>query len=771
MGQITGTIIDCRYYNEETSFGVYQANVDGNKGPIIVTGAFPRVYPGERFEADASYETRYNKYTGKNEPQWKVREKLLPSLPLTPKAIRSFLGSGFAYKIGDSVAKSLVDTHGEKTLDLINEVASNLSPYLKDVPEESRVATIKKLNKGPTKQLFAPLLAVPGVGIVLLSHLLAGWEKNKSTRDVMLYIYGLGIRPNLASRLIKKYGDKTLETIQDNPYKLLELPGVSFKIADMAFASAGGDALDIRRLGAALCYVIKRTTMLGNSTYPAQDVKITCNNMLSKYNFFPAVHITEAIWDSVIQNERQNKTIVSLEINNTPFLSDFYLYNRENSLASLIKTKSEQHKASLQTKVMGHVITNWEQKNNCRLDDSQKDALNMLATEPLCILTGGPGTGKTTLIRLFQNYLTHIGHSFEQCAPTGKAARNMSEEGKTIHRLLGLRPDNPSFYNERVTSNVLIVDEVSMMGVELAEVLFRASTGHTRTILVGDSDQLPSVDAGTVLGDLVMSNQVPIKRLNTVHRTKEGGIIENAAAIREIQEGDPHGSRCLTSGSEFTLKYRPTQENMLSTCLEHIAQAKETQVLAPMKKGLCGTENLNRELQKILNPSAPGKKEIKDTFFNCTWREDDKIINTVNDYTNYVFNGENGVITNINDNTGVITVDYPEINTRVDYQRVDRDKLLHAYAITIHKSQGSEYKNVVLILPSSARKMAAKNLLYTGLTRAKKTCILYSTPQMLDLTLSKQHTGKRYSLLKSFLQGNIKLDLELDQYETRCQAI
>lgn len=791
--KLKAEILSKNYYDEEKMFGVYEARDMASGTVQSLVGKLPLLIPGEIVEGEVSLNSRENKYSGKMETQWVVRSSLLPSPPTTPDGIRVFLQSGFAHKVGASVAGNMVHTYGRRTIEVLKQLERDVAEYL----EKTGSVTIDHLTEDgvrmgevfhalakdrKTKHLFAPLTKVTGVGSKVAAYLMSGWIVNRSKHELLLFLFNCGLSSSMAGKVIKALGTKAPEVLRENPYKLLHIiPSVSFSIPDRVAREQGMEANDERRLSALILHVMNSLVFQsGHVCVPDSFLIDRSADFLERTGWTAGRRDVTAVCEHMI---------ASGALPAQSFGGRRYLYTQETMEAERriagctdVLLNEKPHR-KLTLKFILEAMSKWERSNRISLDESQKQALVTSLGSSVSILTGGPGTGKTTIMRCARFILGEAGLTVAECAPTGKAARNMSEDSQTIHRLLGLNMDNQS-RGEPVTSDFLFADETSMMDVFLGAVTLQAITdGSARVIFVGDIDQLPSVGPGTVLRSMVDSGKIPVSRLDTVHRTEKGGILDFLGFVRNTPAGTP------SPLSSFDLPETPGEselsavlesdgrgENLSARVMEAVRNLigsgiapEDIQVLAPMKKGAGGVEALNVMLQKNLNPNASRPELCCETLAfgeKRIWAPGDRVMNIENDYTNDVFNGETGYISSVNRESKSITVTYPELdNKRVQYARDGLDSLLHAYAVTIHKSQGSEYKGVVALFPKESFRMAERALLYTAVSRARKKCVILGDRNTVNQSISTVKHKKRCSLLSGRISGEVPSEIERDQEE------
>ncbi len=804
--KIKAEILQKHYYDDDKMFGVYTARDMGTGIVQNLVGKLPMLIPGELVEGEVTENYRENKFSGETETQWVVKSTLLPSPPTTPDGIRIFLQSGFAYKVGPNVAEKMVSKYGRRTIDILKETELNIEKYLerfvfKDNATGEEISSLDSLlsdgeqtsdalykiaKDRKTKHLFDPLVKVDGVGARIAANIMAGWINNKAKHELLLFLFTCGLSSAMSGKVIKALGAKAPEVLRENPYKLLHIiPSISFSVPDRVAREHGMEPNDERRLFAMLLHAMNTIVFqFGHTCVPEEFLIKKTMDFVQKTQWIVSEEDIRKACDHLVAANSLTAQI---------FDGKKYLYtpetiSAERKIARGIKTLTrEKSHRDLTLKFILSRMSEWEKKSKISLDASQKQALVTCLGSSVSILTGGPGTGKTTIMKCARYILEQAGLTVAECAPTGKAARNMSSGAQTIHRLLGLHMED-QHRGEPVSSDYLFVDESSMMDVFLGAVTMQAITeGSARVVFVGDIDQLPSVGPGTVLHSMIDSGKIPVSRLDTVHRTEKGGVLDFLHFVRNTERGSlsPMSNYPLpsdvTSPSEMCALFSSGRgEDTAQKVLETVRLLVKTgyhqediQVLAPMKNGNAGIKNLNRELQQLLNPNAKNPAYCFETLSfgeKILWAPGDRVMNIENDYTNDVFNGEIGYIKSISREMKSITVVYPELNNKtVQYQKDSIDGLLHAYATTIHKSQGSEYKAVVVVFPRESIHMAERALIYTAISRSRKKCVLMGDEDTANTAISTVKSGKRFSLLKERINGDAVIEPWVPQQEIQSE--
>lgn len=729
---ISGTIKGVIFQNEDNGYTVLI--LDANGSEITCVGTLPNVNIGETLELDGVYTT--NKNYGE---QFKfTHAKVLQ--PKTESGIEKYLQSGLIKGVGKVTAKAIVAKFGKDTLDIIE-----FNP--------SRLTEIRGISEQK-----ALLIADSYINV-------------KRMQDTIMFLQEYEITPRMAIRIYETYHDKTMEKLKTNPYSLVEdVDGIGFLTADKIAKKLGIPFDSDFRLRAGLLHVLKEGADKDGHTYmPASEVYESVSKIL-KIDF----EDFEEKLEKVLFQMQIDGAIKQENIYDCDVLMLTKYFNIEKNSAKKILSLLNQSATNID---FSAEIESFERTNDIQLHPQQKQAVQMALNNGLCVITGGPGTGKTTIIKCILSLMNNMKKNALLLAPTGRAAKRMSEscgvEAKTIHRALEIdftRAGDCFKYNEynKLTHNCIIVDEVSMVDVSLLNALLKAVKRSCQVILVGDKDQLPSVGAGNVLGDILQSGCVPFACLTEIYRqAKESLIVLNAHAINEGKM--PHIDN---KSKDFFFQEKKEPSEMLE-CINGLVTERlpkftgvapsKIQVLAPMKVGLCGVENLNKVLQQSINPPARHKSELFTE--RMTFRLNDKVMQIVNNYelewvkqdpNGYldrgtgVYNGDIGTVTSVDFHKGEVTVTF-EDGRVCDYAKNELVNLTLAYAMTIHKSQGSEFDVVVIPIIAGTGKILTRNLLYTAVTRAKKYVVLVGNRFYLRRMVENNYTAKRYSALRWFL--------------------
>ena len=705
------------FFNEENSFTVARLQVVGKKDLITIVGTLPLPTPGEtlRLKGQWVVDTKFGQ-------QFRV-ESCLSVLPATIVGIQKYLGSSLIKGIGPIMARRIVDKFGLDTFDIVE-----------DSPERLR--------------------EVEGIGPIRTERITNAWQEQKEIREVMVFLQGHEVSPAYAVKIYKIYGDKAITVVKENPYRLaLDISGIGFKTADKIARSMGIDPNSQIRAEAGIIHVLSELVDEGNVYYPDQELKKKAGELLE---------VDPAILEMALATLAQQDRIMIEELPEGKAVYLTPLYVAEANVARRLKTLIESTKQPLQLDIEKAI--EWVQGiNHIELAETQKQAIKKAVTGKVLVLTGGPGTGKTTLVNSLVRILEKKGQRILLASPTGRAAKRLSEvtgkEAKTIHRLLEFSPKEGGFKRNEdnpLDVDLVVIDEASMVDTILMNNLLKAVPVTATLLLVGDVDQLPSVGPGNVLKDIIASGCVETVILTEIFRqAQESLIIVNAHRVNrgEFPQLKPQqGQR-----SDFYYIEKNTPEEVLAVIKElcgkrlpnafHLSPLDDIQVMTPMHRGTVGVSNLNAELQRLLNPEG---KVI--TRGGRLFRANDKVMQTKNNYEKDVFNGDIGRIVSIDFDEQEVQVKFDD--RLVKYELSDLDDLVLAYAISIHKSQGAEYPAVVVPLLSQHYIMLQRNLLYTAITRAKRLVVLVGSKSAIAIAVRNNKVQRRYTNLAAKLASN-----------------
>jgi len=707
MEKIKCTIERITFQNPDNGYSVLQATIKGFREEQTIVGTFHEVTVGAVLTVEGSW--RVDKRYGRQF----AAEVWSEEMPADIIGIEKYLGSGLVKGIGPKFAKLIVSQFGLETFEIIEKDTERL-------------------------------LEVPGIGKGRVAKIKASWEKQKDVKDIMVFLQGHGVSSTYAAKIYKQYGKESIEKVQGNPYCLADdIWGIGFKTADGIAEKLGYEKNDLRRCRSGILYTLSKLSEDGH-VYSEREQLIKSAKELLQADEEP---IIQAL-DQMIETED-----VILE-EEAIFLPPFYY--AEVGVANKLKRLQEDTSGTLFDGTLN--IEEIVKQTSIQYDDVQVAAIGQAVKSKVMVLTGGPGTGKTTTTLGIIAALESLGQSILLAAPTGRAAKRMSEatgkESKTIHRLLEYNPAEGYGRNDEnpLQGGVLIVDESSMIDVILMNSLLKAVPSHMKVILVGDIDQLPSVGAGNVLRDIIDSDVVPVVRLTRIFRQAQSSrIITNAHKINQGVFPD------ISNGKDsdfFFIKQEDPElaaNEIVNIVKNRIPKAyhfntNEIQVLAPMQRSVVGATNLNIILQEAINPI--GDSLSRGGF---KYRKGDKVMQIRNNYDKEVFNGDIGHVKEVNLEERSLTVIFE--GREVEYEDSELDELTLAYATTIHKSQGSEYPVVVIPLLMTHYVMLQRNLIYTGITRAKKICIIVGSTKALAYSVHNMVVQKRNTKLKERLMN------------------
>ncbi len=715
MEVITGTVDSVTYQSPDGRFAVFRMKLDGRSGACTVTGQMSAPLVGEAVEASGEWveHARFGR-------QFKV-ESLKRVAPTSIKGIERFLASGVVKGIGPALAARMVQRFGERTLDVL-------------------MASPKKLAE------------VDGIGKKKAQAMHDAYSEVSEQRELMLFLEMHGVSGAYAAKIFSVYGSLSQEVLQNNPYRLAaEVDGIGFRTADQMAQAMGRPRNSDERLEAGIEYALSLVGQAGHCCIPEEMLRSECSKLLGVDSLEVGECLRRLIAEDVLCSEAWEGLTL---------LYPWYLYHAETRVAHRFKQLACRARAGRSANYES-LVEQWEDQAGLELAEAQRQAMLASLQHGVLILTGGPGTGKTTVVRGMLEVLEKEGFKILLGAPTGRAAKRLAEatgkEASTVHRLLEASVDGSGAQvflrdaDRQLEADVVILDEVSMMDMPLTDSFLQAVPDGCRVIFVGDADQLPSVGPGAVLKDLMRSEAVPVVRLTEVYRQAQGGgIVENAHRINGGYTPDCRSSRdfqfypCSSDEMTAQMVVRLCQEELPAQGYDML---RDIQVLSPMHRLACGVENLNKLLQQAVNPPEPGKGEL--TLPYQVLRLGDKVMQIRNNYEKGVFNGDIGQICELTD--GKATVRYPE--QKVIYEAGEGDQLLLAYAMSVHKSQGSEYPVVILPLVPGHHRMLQRNLFYTAITRAKEKVILLGSQAAINTAVGNDRTKKRYSLLAERLKG------------------
>ena len=718
MEVLQGTIERVVFENVDNGYVIARLNSESLPGELItVVGNLASINPGESLLLKGLWVN--NPKYGR---QFKI-EQYETVLPSTIIGLRKYLGSGLIKGVGPVMANRIVDKFGPDTLEIIENQPEKLSQ-------------------------------VEGVGKKRIGIIKSAWSAQREIKNVMIFLQSHNVSTTHATKIYKTYQDQAIPVVKENPYRLADdIYGIGFKTADSIAQNLGVDNESPYRVQAGLKYVLSQKAEEGHVFLFRTELISTCQEILelSESAISEGISALIAAEDIISETIREEEAI---------FLAPFYY--AEVGIANIIGRMLQFPPASLSQADFDRSIDQIQHSLAIHLANGQKKAIQTAVNSQVMVLTGGPGTGKTTTTLGMIRLLEKLGYRILLAAPTGRAAKRLSEatgrEAKTVHRLLEFSPNEGGFQRNRhnpLEADVVIVDEVSMIDLVLMNNLVKAVSQKTKLILIGDVDQLPSVGAGNVLKDMIASEVVDLVRLTEVFRqAQESMIITNAHQINSGQ-----GPNLTGDASRDFFFIEVDDVDQVAEQIGQLVQSRlpkhygfdpfnDVQVLCPMRRGVVGSENLNKLLQKLLNPPNSGMINSGSMF-----RVGDKVMQVRNNYEYDVFNGDIGRVEAVDQIDKVLQIRFPD--KIVDYDMADLNELVLAYATTVHKSQGSEYQAVILPLVTQHYIMLQRNLLYTGITRAKKIVVLIGSKRALNICVHNNKVTHRNTHLSARLQDRI----------------
>ena len=723
LADLQGKIERITYTNEENGYTIAKVKVYGRRDLVTVVGNFMAPMPGEVLKMQGEWA---------NHPQYGEQFRVVHYKSLVPASvsgIEKYLGSGLIKGIGPVMAKRIVKKFEKETLDIIEQ-------------------EVEKLTE------------VDGIGRKRIEMIKKAWADQKEIRQVMIFLQSHGVSSAYATKIFKTYGNESIEVVQENPYRLAtDIFGIGFLTADRIAEKLGFAKDSELRAEAGILYVLHQLADEGHVYYPFQPLVNKCQEILE---------VDQEILSRALTSLNAEKKIVIDDLQEKESKADYqavYLakfHLSETNIAARLKALINAPKSI--RPIDPDKALKWVQKQlDITLASKQIDAVRRAVMDKVLVITGGPGTGKTTIVNAILKIFVKSGIKLLLAAPTGRGAKRMSEatgyEAKTIHRLLEYSIQKGGFQKNDQTPlrcDLLIVDEASMIDTILMHHLLKAIPPRVTFILVGDVNQLPSVGAGNVLHDIIASGAVPVMELNEIFRqARESLIIVNAHKIKQglMPAFKPSGHKL----ADFYFIEQEEPEKVLGIILELVKERipkrfgfdpiDDIQVLTPMHKGMVGAGNLNLELQNALNPGPDSLSRGGKNF-----RINDKVMQVQNDYEKEVFNGDLGRIVRINLEAQEVTIDFD--GKKVPYDYPDLDEVVLAYAISIHKSQGSEYPAVVIPILTQHYVLLQRNLIYTAVTRGKKLVVMVGSKKALAMGIGNDKTKKRYTHLRHRLAEN-----------------
>ncbi len=721
LSNLQGQIERITYTNEENGFTIARVKVHGRRDLVTVVGNLMAPTPGEVLKMSGEW-TNHPKYG----EQFKIVSHKT-TVPATVHGIQKYLGSGLIKGIGPVMAKRIVLKFGEKTLHVIDNDVEKLA-------------------------------LVNGMGTKRIKMIKRAWDDQKEIREVMLFLQAYGVSTGHATKIFRVYGDRSVQVVKQNPYRLAtDVFGIGFVTADRIAMKLGFKKSSPLRAEAGILYVLNQLADSGHIYYPYEALLAKCQDTLEvdREGIKKALGAI-AIEKRVILEDLNNGKDEFKENNKAVFLAKAFI--SESGIATHLKVLVDTLKGV--RKIDSDKAISWVQGQLAiTLEKNQISAIRCALERKVMVITGGPGTGKTTIINAIIKIFSKIPAKIILGAPTGRAAKRMSEaadfEARTIHRILEYSLKKGGFQKnqqEPLDCDLIILDEASMIDTSLMYHLLKAVPPKAVLILVGDVNQLPSVGAGNVLKDIIASGVIPVVELNKIFRqAKESLIIVNA---HKINNGILPSFASPGPKEDFYFIEQEEQKAILKTIVE-LTKARiprrfsfdpieDIQVLSPMHRGIVGAENLNIELQQVLNPGKDGIARGNKVF-----RVGDKVMQIRNNYNMEVFNGDIGKITKIDPEKQEVIITFDGRNIPYDY--LDMDEIVLAYAVSVHKSQGSEYPAVIIPIVAQHYLLLQRNLIYTAVTRGKHLVILIGSKKALAIGIKNDKTDKRYTHLKERL--------------------
>ncbi len=736
MELLTGTVERITFFNGENGYSVLRLLPDGvrfgrghrdDDALVTVVGNLPEVQPGEHLTAHGHW-SAHRSY-GR---QFRA-ERIEQTLPASVDGIRRYLGSGLIKGVGPGTADRIVEAFGEQTLEVIDTH-----------PERLR--------------------EVPGIGAKRIAQIQAAWTEQRAIHEMMASLQTYGVTTRLAIKIYKHYEGASLEVIATDPYRLArDVPGIGFKTADRIARAIGLPADSPSRLVAGLEYALNDATDDGHVFLPEPELLARTGELIA----LPGKDFSTALDELEAQGRVKREILVP---GDPPAVYLMSLAQAEIGVANRLRTLIGKQDLFGPVSRLGTSFANvgWDHllahdPITRGLSEEQGRAVRLALTSKASVLTGGPGVGKTTTLRAVVALVEARGHTVALCSPTGRAAKRLQEAtgrpAMTLHRLLEFNPVEGSFShgpNNPLPADMVIVDEVSMLDLVLANHLFKAIDPAAHVLLVGDTDQLPSVGPGDVLRDLVRSGVVPVARLTQIFRqAAQSDIVANAHRVN-------HGElpEFPKESDDFFLFVEDDPERAADRVVEVVTDRiprrfgldplRDVQVLTPMRRGDAGVIRLNEKLQSALNP--PDAQRPERTFAGKTFRVGDRVMQIQNDHRRGVYNGDLGVLTVLDLEAQSLTVRF-DAERVIDYDFADADQLTPAYAVSIHKSQGSEYQAVVIPLVTQHYLLLQRNLLYTAITRARKLCVLVGSRRAIEIAVNNSEQARRFTGLAVRLRG------------------
>ena len=721
METLNGTVERFLFQDSEKGFCVFLLKVE-RETSIVVRAHAVSFHPGQDVEVEGAWVT-HPKFGKQFDAQ-----SCKATLPTSILGLRRYLSSGMIKGIGKTYADKLVNAFGTTVLEVIDK-------------HPERLATVS------------------GIGPKRLEQIITAWKDQKDIAKIMVFLQEKGASPAYATKIYKKYGTSSVAIVTENPYRLAEeVWGIGFKMADLLAQNLGFEKNSAKRIKAGIIFALTNATTFGHLYVELDDLKKKTLELLELAEDADVQATLKRSFHEL--HEAQKIKLITYE--NKHYVTLAQHYHVEKNIAAKLETVIKHYSTRSFDVDAIYQSLRVPKEGEVELNEAQQKGIIDCLQAKVSVITGGPGTGKTTLIKKLLGILDGLQISYKLAAPTGRAAKRMMEStgrfAVTIHRLLEFNPHTMSFtYNEQHSLKVdyLIVDEASMIDAFLAYALVKSVPFTAHIIFIGDVDQLPPVGAGNFLRDLIASNMVPVTKLSYIFRQAQNSLITYNA--HRINKGEMPVSKaeCTFQDYFFIAEEDPANLPLHLKKIMHgllprfgIA-AKDTLILAPMNRGIAGTQKLNQDMQLLLNPE---KKPHVQRLFSI-FKIDDPVMQIRNNYDKHVFNGDIGTISKIDEEDKIMTITFPEKD--VDYEFSELDELTLAYAISIHKSQGSEFSAVIIPLFMQHFTLLQRNLVYTALTRAKRVCFIVGQYKALAMAIKNTKGTERLTFLTQFLTSDL----------------
>ena len=725
---LSGLVERVTFHNEENGFTVLRVKVRGRHDTVSIVGYAAGIAAGELVQATGSW-------TNDRHHGLQFRADFIKTMPPTTReGIEKYLGSGMIRGVGRVYATKLVEAFGEKVFDVIE-----LEP--------------ERLRE------------VEGIGPKRAGQIIAGWSGQRVIREIMVFLHSHGVGTSRAVRIFKTYGADAVRVISENPYQLSrDIQGIGFRTADAIAMKLGIEKTAMIRVRAGVAHALLEALYEGHCGLPRAELLPRAVRLLE----VPESSVNEALW-----LELEGGELIADDVEGSPCVFLAALYRAEQTIAGRLAALNRTPLPW--PRIDADKAVPWvERKIGQTLAQSQKRAVDLALSSKVLVITGGPGVGKTTLVNAILHILEVKNVEILLAAPTGRAAKRMSEttgrEARTIHRLLEVNLREGGFRHNAenpLECDLLVIDEASMVDVMLMSALLKAVPDHAALILVGDVDQLPSVGPGQVLADIIASHAVPVAHLTEVFRQAAQSRIIQAAHC--INRGELPDLARPSGDSDFYFVPADTPERAVELLLHMVKSRlparfgvdaiRDIQILCPMNRGGIGARSLNLELQKALNPN----QELKVEKFGTSYAVGDKVMQIQNDYDKDIYNGDVGFVSAIDPDAGQITIDFD--GRPIAFMFGELDQVVLAYAVTIHKSQGSEYPVVVIPVMTQNFTMLQRNLLYTAVTRGKRLVVLLGQKKAVTIAVKNISGRRRVTRLKAWLE------VDVAKPAAECQAL